>query len=261
MIDSSAMDLQLDLHPAGGYKSPSQRARRITEAWFAQNAYCPACSAGNLTPTHDNTKVVDFLCPDCGAEFQLKAKSAPLGKKIRDAAYRPMIERVLANRAPHFAFMHYARDDWTVRKLLFVPGHFVTPSVIEKCKPLRSSARRAGWVGCNILLYMIPPDGRLPVISCEGISPKREIRRKWSRFTWIGKALPESRGWITDILLCVRRFGRQEFSLADMYKFEGELGILHPANSNIRAKIRQQLQFLRDKGILRFLGRGRYVAI
>ncbi|MCK4626935.1 MAG: restriction endonuclease [Phycisphaerae bacterium] len=261
MIDSHPMNLRLNIHLATGYKSPSQRARRMTEGWFAENAYCPACPAENLSPTSDNTRVVDFVCPDCGAEFQLKAKSASLRKKIRDAAYQPMIERVNANRSPHFAFMQYARDDLSVRKLIFVPGHFITPSVIEKCKPLRPSARRAGWVGCNILLYMIPPDGRLPVISCDGISPKREIRRKWERFTWIGKALPESRGWITDILLCVRRFGRQEFSLAEMYKFEGELGILHPANSNIRAKIRQQLQFLRDKGVIRFLGRGRYVAI
>ncbi len=225
MIDSSAMELQLNLHPADGYKSPSQRARRITEAWFAQNAYCPVCPSENLSPTRDNTRVVDFVCSDCGAEFQLKSKSNPLGRKIRDAAYQPMIERVNANQSPHFAFMHYARDNWSVRKLIFVPGYFITPSVIEKCKPLSASARRAGWVGCNILLYMIPPDGRLPVISCDGISPKQDIRQKWERFTWIGKALPESRGWITDILLCVRRFGRHEFSLADMYEFEGELAI------------------------------------
>ena len=261
MIDSSAMELRLNLNFAAGYKSPSQRARRITENWFAENAYCPACPADNLSPTRDNTRVVDFICPDCGAEFQLKAKSASLGRKIRDAAYQPMIERVNANQSPHFAFMQYARDDWSVRKLIFVPGHFITPSVIEKCKPLSARAKRAKWVGCNILLYMIPPDGRLPVISCNGVSPKQEVRRKWERFSWM-RAMPvSSRGWTTDTLLYVRRFGRQEFSLADMYKFEGELAVLHPTNHYIRDKIRQQLQFLRDKGVIRFLGRGRYVAI
>jgi type II restriction enzyme len=32
----------------------------------------------------------------------------------------------------------------------------------------------------------------------------------------------------------------------------------HPANNNIKAKIRQQLQFLRDKDLLEFIGDGRY---
>jgi hypothetical protein len=32
----------------------------------------------------------------------------------------------------------------------------------------------------------------------------------------------------------------------------------HPSNHNVRAKIRQQLQFLRDKGVLDFVGRGQY---
>ena len=33
---------------------------------------------------------------------------------------------------------------------------------------------------------------------------------------------------------------------------------LHPQNRFVRPKIRQQLQILRDLGLLEFLGRGRY---
>jgi type II restriction enzyme len=33
---------------------------------------------------------------------------------------------------------------------------------------------------------------------------------------------------------------------------------LHPLNRNIRPKIRQQLQVMRDHGVLEFLGQGRY---
>jgi len=32
----------------------------------------------------------------------------------------------------------------------------------------------------------------------------------------------------------------------------------HPENHNVKAKIRQQLQYLRDKGVIEFLGRGHY---
>ena len=101
------MQLDLNLHLADGYKSPSQRARRMTEGWFAGQMYCPACPSPPLEQTRGSEPVVDFLCPDCGAEFQVKAKAGPLGARLRDAAYQPMIARAAANRSPHFAFLGY----------------------------------------------------------------------------------------------------------------------------------------------------------
>lgn len=64
-----------------------------------------------------------------------------------------------------------------------------------------------------------------------------------------------------DILNCINRIPNSVFSLNEVYKFEDELQIKHPQNNNIRPKIRQQLQFLRDKGILEFLGDGKYKKI
>jgi len=49
---------------------------------------------------------------------------------------------------------------------------------------------------------------------------------------------------------------KREFSLDEVYAFEPILKAKHPANNNIKAKIRQQLQMLRDKGILEFKGSG-----
>ncbi len=46
-----------------------------------------------------------------------------------------------------------------------------------------------------------------------------------------------------------------------MYKFEKELYLKHPSNNNIKPKIRQQLQYLRDKGYLTFDGNGTYTTI
>ncbi|MHA2064423.1 MAG: Dam-replacing domain protein [Candidatus Thorarchaeota archaeon] len=67
-----------------------------------------------------------------------------------------------------------------------------------------------------------------------------------------------SRGWTSDVLRCVRKLGKSEFSLQEMYDFEEELRELHPKNRHIRPKIRQQLQVLRDQGVVRFIERGRY---
>ena len=68
----------------------------------------------------------------------------------------------------------------------------------------------------------------------------------------------ESKGWLLDVLMCVEKIKQVEFSLEDVYGFEGVLQAKHPSNNNVKAKIRQQLQFLRDKGVVDFVGRGRY---
>ena len=47
-------------------------------------------------------------------------------------------------------------------------------------------------------------------------------------------------------------------TLEELYEYENELHIRHPQNNNIKPKIRQQLQFLRDKGFIEFLGNGKY---
>ena len=56
----------------------------------------------------------------------------------------------------------------------------------------------------------------------------------------------------------IEKFGKQKFTLNDVYAFEDKLDKLHPENKHIKDKIRQQLQVLRDKGYVEFLGRGVY---
>ena len=254
------MNLQLDLRLAEDYKSASQRARVLTEGWFEHNMYCPACPSNHLKRTRGSTEVVDFRCRECGAEYQLKAKAAALGARLRDAAYGPMIRRAKANRSPHFAFLGYEKERWRVWNLLLVPGHFITPDVVERCKPLKVTARRAGWVGCNILANRIPADGRLAAVDDGRIVPADEVRAGWGRFAYLAKAKAEQRGWTVDVLRCVRALGAREFALREFYdRFEEELAARHPANRNVEPKIRQQLQVLRDRGIVQFLGRGRYI--
>ena len=48
------------------------------------------------------------------------------------------------------------------------------------------------------------------------------------------------------------------FVLKDVYDKEHEFATVYPGNNNIRPKIRQQLQVLRDLGYVEFLGNGTY---
>lgn len=67
-----------------------------------------------------------------------------------------------------------------------------------------------------------------------------------------------ARGWMLDIMRCIERVDRADFTLDDMYAFESELAAAHPENNRIKDKIRQQLQMLRDKGYIDFVSRGNY---
>ena len=60
---------------------------------------------------------------------------------------------------------------------------------------------------------------------------------------------------------CVDLINKDTFTLDDVYKFESKLKLKYPKNNFIKDKIRQQLQQLRDKGIIEFIGRGNYKKI
>ncbi|MCB0515725.1 MAG: phospholipase D-like domain-containing protein [Chitinophagales bacterium] len=67
------------------------------------------------------------------------------------------------------------------------------------------------------------------------------------------------RGWKLSVFKCVDAIQKQEFVLQDIYLFEKELQKIYPENNNVRAKIRQQIQFLRDLGLIEFLSNdGKY---
>ena len=252
------MDLRLDPLLAASYTSRAQIARVVTETWVREHLYCPACDNESLEPTPAGTKVVDFSCDSCEEIFQLKSQSRPFGSKVTDAAFGPMVERITSSSAPSFLFLHYVADRWLVRDLFFVPRFFLSHSVIERRLALGASARRAGWVGCNILLSCLPLDARIPAVQAGTPLPEKTVRDAWRRFDFLRGDDPESRGWTADVLGCVRGLHRSVFSLKDVYTFEGRLSRLHPQNRNIRPKIRQQLQVLRDHGVLEFLGSGQY---
>ena len=240
------------------YKSNSQRVRCLSEKWFSEEMFCPACSSDSLEPYKTGNPVADFFCPECEEKFQLKSQGKPLAGRINDGAYSKMIEAVRKDAAPNFFLLHYDPARWMVSDLLVVPKTFFTESIIEKRKPLAASARRSGWVGCNLLLSGIPLDGRIQVV--EGYRPveKTAVRSVWKRTSFLKEKNAAKRSWLVDTMWCIRDLRKEAFSLEDVYAYEEHLKKLHPENNNIQPKIRQQLQFLRDEGYLSFLERGRY---
>jgi type II restriction enzyme len=156
----SFQTLKLPQNIASNYKSPSQKVRIMTEYWVANVMFCPNCG-GRLEQFGNNSPVADFYCKPCIEEFELKSKNGSLGKKIVDGAYTTMIERLSANNNPNFLFLTYDKANLSVINFLVIPKYFFTEDIIEKRKPLAPTARRAGWVGCNIAMGNIPAYGKI----------------------------------------------------------------------------------------------------
>ena len=255
------MNLTFDNSIIEGYHSKTQIARVLTEDWVNQNMYCPRCGNTRIKHFENNRPVADFYCPSCNNEYELKSKDGDLGHKINDGAYSTMIERITSDDNPDFFFMSYSKRELKVRDFILIPKHFFTPDIIERRKPLAPTARRTGWIGCNILIDKIPKQGRIDIISNGEVIDINKVVYKVNRSNQLETKDMNSRGWLMDILNCVNQILSKSFTLDEIYQFENFLHLKHPENNNIKPKIRQQLQFLRDRGFIEFLGNGKYIKI
>lgn len=240
------------------FESEQQNARVWTEGWIKQWAYCPACGASKLEQLPNNNPAADFECSTCRESFELKGQKSRFGAKVVDGAYSTMSKRIVEKANASLFLLQYDRQEKQVRNLTVVPAHFFTLNVLERRSPLSASARRAGWVGCNILLGNLPAVGRIPIVEDRKARSKELVLDQWRRLAFLGNEAAAGRGWLVEVMRCVETIGRQEFTLTEVYAFEDQLARLYPENAHVRPKIRQQLQLLRDGGYIEFLGRGSY---
>jgi type II restriction enzyme len=168
-----------------------------------------------------------------------------------------MIQRIEDGSVPSILLLRYS-DPWAVTDLVAVHRSLITREVIQQRKPLSMTAKRAGWIGCNILLRGIPPEGRIDLIKSGLEIPRPNSRAIFAATENLAEKSPQTRGWLRALLSCLHRIPKSTFSLDEVYKFEAELAALYPNNRNVRPKIRQQLQVLRDAGLLSFEGHGTY---
>lgn len=251
------MNLIFDTNLALDYHSNTQKIRIMSENWVVDNVYCVRCGS-KLKHFENNKPVGDMFCENCNEEFELKSNKAKLGKKIVDGAYSTMIEKIENDDIPNFFYLNYSIMDYKVKNLLIIPKHYFTKEIIIKRPPLSETARRAGWIGCNIDVSSIPKSGMLYIIKNGQEENKNMVIRNYNKMLFLRKSKGELRGWLLDILKCIESLDKKEFTLNEIYSFEEFLRIKYPNNNNIKAKIRQQLQILRDYGYLSFTNRGEY---
>jgi len=240
------------------YTSGSQTARAWTEQWVHNQVYCPNCGSAKIDAFPNNNPVGDFYCANCKEEYELKSQKVAFRDKILDGAFRTKCERLAANNNPSLFLLNYDLRLLSVMNFFVVPKRFFVREIIEERKPLSPLARRAGWIGSKILLNQIPEAGKIFIVRAGLPQPKEAVLLKWKLTLFLRHQGPEARGWLIDVMKCVESIGKRDFQLEDVYAFENRLTKLYPDNRNVRPKIRQQLQFLRDRGFLDFVSRGYY---
>lgn len=251
------MLLRCDVSAADRYTSQTQKSRVLSESWFQSNAYCLSCESDNLCATMANTKATDFICPNCDQNYELKTFRTKPKRTLVDGAYSSLMGRILSGSVPTLMMLE-RNDKWEIQSLTAIHNLFLTPDVVQQRKPLSATARRSGWVGCNIRLDQIASDALIEVVGPRGANEPRVVRDAFQRFNALKSINPRMRGWTTLALQVIRSLGRDVFTLSDLYGKEDHFAGRYPANRNIRPKIRQQLQILRDFGYLQFLGNGVY---
>ena len=254
------MNLKLNVSLANGYKSNSQIVRLLTENWVLNNSYCPSCGISPLNEFENNRPVADFYCKKCSEQFELKSKSGKLSNTITDGAYSTMIERINSENNPNFFFLTYTKQ-WTVNDFLIIPKQFFTPEIIIKRPPLAETARRAGWIGCNIDISKVAEAGKVFLIKNSKTINQEIVKETFNKTLFLRNKSKDAKGWVLDVMNCVDLIKKEQFTLDELYKFEQKLKSKYPKNNFIKDKIRQQLQILRDKGIIEFVGRGNYKKI
>ena len=251
------MNLQFDESVAANYKSASQKIRVMSESWLLHNLFCPCCGNIRVEKMPNNSPVADVRCENCGEIFELKSTKNHFGAKIPDGAYHTMIERITSNVNPQLFIMQYSPSLF-VTDLLFIPKFFFTADIIERRNPLPETARRRGWIGCNILYRKIPEQGKIGIIRDGKEVEIGDVLRQYDKIKKLQTKNLKLRGWMMDVLNCVNDIGSEIFTTEDIYKYAEVLKAKHNLNNHVEDKIRQQLQFLRNKGFIEFVSRGVY---
>ena len=110
----------------------------------------------------------------------------------------------------------------------------------------------------RLLLDRIPQDGKIPVVSNGLTVAKRQVRNEFSRVRKLAEVPPP-------VGLDIRRAQHHpEVRNSPILRFRISINLrtylqrIHPRNQNVRPKIRQQLQVLRDLGLVGFTSPGIY---
>src|ERR1700682_905200 len=203
--------------PQSRYSSGSQSARAWTEAWVSAWAYCPHCGNAKISSFPNNSPLADFFCSLCSEEFELKSQKGRFGARVVDGAFKTKCERLAASNNPNLFLMNYDLKSLAVVNLFIAPKHFFAREIIDERKPLAATARRAGWIGSNILLTRVPDSGKIHGVQNGLVRAKELVLAEWQKTLFLRNESPETRGWLLDVMKGGESLWKRDLTLGEGY--------------------------------------------
>ena len=155
------------------WKSQSRIMGQAAEDWCEDNFKCYQC--GDRFRQYPNNEAgKDLYCPTCGLDVQVKAgKSRKKGGKngeyringngvlkIIGADYKQTLSKVKVENIDYM-FVGYCCETYDITFLKGITHSEMNESFIVRRNRLSQTARRAGWVGC----YLVIPEEKLHLLT------------------------------------------------------------------------------------------------
>lgn len=143
---------------------------------------------------------------------------------------------------------------------LYTTNSEIVSTVVQDFKSISTNEnigkiKLADIVAVRNILSKIPSSTTIKLPKYEIESPEEKFDILEIKEDVLSSSL---RGWKLEVFKCAHSIPNQTFTLKEINKFEPHLKNIFPSNKHITDKIRQQLQYLRNLGLIEFLGNGNY---
>ncbi len=141
------------------WKSESRIIGEACEDYVKNKIKCIRCNNNNFEKYKTNEKSKDLICVSCNQKYQIKAKSAT-HKQVDNIKCKKQFKTIGGdysttlnniNEKIDYLIILYEKQSYTILNILYITNENINSNCIIPRKPLSSTAKRAGWQGCNIL--------------------------------------------------------------------------------------------------------------
>ena len=141
------------------WKSESRIVGEACEYYVKNNINCVRCNNKNFGKYKTNEKSKDLICITCNQKFQIKAKSAT-HKQVNNIKYKNKFKTIGGEYSTtlnsidekiDYLIILYEKQSYIILNVLYISNENINFNCIIPRNPLSSTAKRAGWQGCNII--------------------------------------------------------------------------------------------------------------
>jgi type II restriction enzyme len=141
------------------WKSESRIVGEACEYYIKNKIKCVRCNDTNFKKYKTNETSKDLICISCSQKYQIKAKSATQ-KQVNNIKNKDIFKTIGGEyyttvkniyEQIDYLIILYEKKTYKIINILYIKYENINLNCIIPRKPLSTTAKRAGWRGCNII--------------------------------------------------------------------------------------------------------------